>query len=53
MPSPKGDVIFDHRHDAELEACRRTVAYRPDSLTQVLTEHYRRIHPEALCPSSR
>ena len=28
--------------------CRRTVAYRPDSLTEVLAEHYRRAHPEAL-----
>ena len=35
------------------QICRRTVAYRPGSLTQVLTEHYRRVHPEALGPSSR
>jgi hypothetical protein len=35
------------------EICRRTVAYRPGSLTQVLTEHYRRVHPEALSLSSR
>jgi hypothetical protein len=26
----------------------RTVAYRPGSLSEVLTEHYRRAHPEAL-----
>jgi len=30
------------------QICRRTVAYRPGSLTEVLTEHYRRAHPEAL-----
>jgi len=30
------------------EICRRTVAYRPGSLSEVLTEHYRRAHPEAL-----
>jgi len=28
--------------------CRRTVAYRPGTLSQTLTEHYRRAHPEAL-----
>jgi hypothetical protein len=30
------------------EICHRTVAYRPGSLSEVLTEHYRRAHPEAL-----
>ena len=31
------------------QICRRTVAYRPgSSLSEVLTEHYRRAHPEAL-----
>ena len=30
------------------EICRRTVAYRPGTLSEVLTEHYRRDHPEAL-----
>jgi len=30
------------------QICRRTVAYRPASLTEVLTEHYRRAHPGAL-----
>jgi hypothetical protein len=30
------------------QICRRTVAYRPGSLGEVLTEHYRRAHPEAL-----
>ena len=29
------------------QICRRTVAYRPGSLSEVLTEHYRRAHPEA------
>ena len=31
----------------------RTVAYRPGSLSEVLTERYRRVHPEALGISSR
>jgi hypothetical protein len=30
------------------QICHRTVAYRPGSLSAVLTEHYRRDHPEAL-----
>ncbi len=30
------------------QICHRTVAYRPGTLTEVLTGHYRRAHPEAL-----
>lgn len=30
------------------EICHRIVAYRPGSLSEVLTEHYRQAHPEAL-----
>jgi hypothetical protein len=30
------------------EICQRTVAYRPGTLSEALTEHYRRAHPEAL-----
>jgi len=35
------------------QICHRTVAYRPGNLTEVLTEHYRRAHPEALDLASR
>ena len=35
------------------EICQRTVAYRPGTLSEVLTEHYRRAHPEALDLASR
>jgi hypothetical protein len=35
------------------QICNRTVAYRPGNLTEVLTEHYRRDHPEALAAPSR
>ena len=35
------------------QICRRTVAYRPGSLSGVLTEHYRRAHPDALGLPSR
>jgi hypothetical protein len=30
------------------QICHRIVAYRPGSLSEALTEHYRRTHPEAL-----
>ena len=30
------------------EICQRTVVYRPGTLSEALTEHYRRAHPEAL-----
>ena len=30
------------------QICHRTVAYRPGNLAEVLTDHYRRAHPEAL-----
>ena len=35
------------------EICHRTVAYRPGTLSEVLTEHYRQAHPEALGAPSR
>jgi hypothetical protein len=30
------------------QICQRTLAYRPGEASAVLTEHYRRRHPEAL-----
>jgi len=30
------------------EICQRTVAYRPGALSEALTGHYRRAHPDAL-----
>jgi hypothetical protein len=30
------------------QICDRTPAYRPGNISEVLTEHYRRSHPEAL-----
>ena len=35
------------------QLCHRTLAYRPGDLSAVLTEHYRRAHPEALGLPSR
>jgi len=36
------------------QICQRTLAHRPGQASTVLTEHYRRTHPEALgvVPSS-
>ena len=33
---------------ARCQICDRTLAYRPGNISEVLTEHYRRAHPEAL-----
>lgn len=30
------------------QICKRTLAHRPGEASAVLTEHYRRTHPEAL-----
>jgi hypothetical protein len=35
------------------QICQRTVAYQPGKVSEVLTEHYRRAHPEALGIPSR
>ena len=35
------------------QICHRTVAYRPGKASDVLTEHYRRAHPETLDLPSR
>lgn len=34
------------------QICDRTVAYRPGKISEVLTEHYLRVHPEKLDVSS-
>ena len=41
-------VTVTHLPVTRCQICRRTVAYRPGSLSEVLTEHYRRVHPGAL-----
>ena len=35
------------------QICDRTLAYRPGNISEVLTEHYRRAHPEALAIPAR
>jgi hypothetical protein len=47
-PSRRFPVTVTQLPVTRCEICHRTVAYRPGSLSEVLTEHYRRAHPEAL-----
>ena len=39
-------VTVTHLPVARCQICHRTVAYRPGSLSEVLTEHYRRAIPK-------
>jgi hypothetical protein len=44
----KFPVTVTHLPVVRCQICRRTVAYRPGQASTVLTDHYRRAHPEAL-----
>ena len=46
-------VTVTHLPVTRCQLCHRTVAYRPGKLSEVLTGHYRRTHPEALGLRSR
>jgi len=46
-------VTITHLPVTRCEICRRTVAYQPGNLTKVLTEHYRRAHPDVLRTAAR
>jgi len=52
-PSRRFPVTVTQLPVTRCQLCQRTVAYRPGTLTEVLTEHYRRAHPEALELASR
>ncbi len=41
-------VTVTHLPVTRCQICQRTVAYQPGDLSKILTEHYRRDHPEAL-----
>ena len=41
-------VTVTHLPVTRCQLCDRTLAYRPGTISEVLTEHYRRAHPEAL-----
>ena len=45
-PSRRFPVTVTQLPVTRCQICQRTVAYRPGTLTEVLTEHYRRAHPE-------
>jgi len=46
-------VTITHLPVTRCQICHRTVAYRPGNLSEVLTGHYRRAHPETLGLPSR
>jgi len=46
-------VIVTQLPVTRCKICHRTVAYRPGNLSAVLTEHYRRAHPDTLGIPSR
>jgi hypothetical protein len=52
-PGRRFPVTVTHLPVTRCQICQRTVAYRPGTLTDVLTGHYRRDHPEALDLASR
>jgi hypothetical protein len=47
-PSRRFPVTVTQLPVTRCEVCRRTVAYRPGRLSEVLTEHYCRVHPDVL-----
>jgi hypothetical protein len=47
-PSRRFPVTVTQLPVTRCQICHRTVAYRPGSLSEILTKHYRRAHPEAL-----
>ena len=52
-PSRRFPVIVTQLPVTRCEICHCTAAYRPSSVSEVLTEHYRQAHPEALSLPSR
>ena len=47
-PSRRFPVTVTQLPVTRCQICYRTVAYRPGTLGEALTEHYRRAHPEVL-----
>jgi hypothetical protein len=47
-PSRRFPVTVTQLPVTRCEICHRTVAYRPGCLSEILTEHYRRAHPDVL-----
>jgi len=51
--SSRFPVTVTHLPVMRCEICNRTFAYRPGQASVVLTEHYRRMHPETLKAAAR
>jgi hypothetical protein len=47
-PSRRFPVTVTRLPLVRCQICQQTVAHRPGKASEVLTEHYRRAHPEAL-----
>ena len=52
-PSRRFPVTVTQLPVTRCQICHRTVAYRPGTITEVLTGHYRRAHPGTLDAASR
>jgi hypothetical protein len=52
-PSRRFPVTITQLPVTRCQICHRTIAYRPGNLSEVLTEHYHRAHPEALDLAAR
>ena len=52
-PSRRFPVTVTHLPVTRYQICHCTVAYRQGNLSEILTEHYRRAHPEVLGIASR
>ena len=52
-PSRRFPVTVTQLPVTRCQICHHAVAYRPGTLTEVLTGHYRRAHPETLGVASR
>jgi hypothetical protein len=51
--SSRFPVTVTHLPVTRCQICRRTLAYRPGQASTVLTDHYRRMHPESLTTPNR
>jgi hypothetical protein len=47
-PARRSPVSVTQLPVTRCEICQWTAAYQPGTLSEALTEHYRRAHPEAL-----
>ncbi len=48
MSTPRFPVTVTQLPVLRCQICKRTIAHRPGQASAVLTEHYRRVHPESL-----